>query len=53
MDFDHLNKDKIDNISRMIDNSLSIDTIIDEIKKCELVCEVCHRIRTFNRNKVH
>ena len=49
MDFDHINDDKIDSISKMMNQAVSIDTIISEIQKCELVCAVCHRIRTYNR----
>ena len=25
------------------------ETILDEIRKCELVCANCHAVRTFNR----
>lgn len=49
MDFDHL-VDKTANISRLVINFNSIESIQKEIDKCELVCSNCHRIRTWNRN---
>lgn len=45
MDFDHL-EDKEFNIATM---KSSISRIQEEIKKCELVCSNCHRLRTFIR----
>ena len=51
MDFDHL-----DTATRLcIDfNQLrgSTNKILEEVKKCELVCAVCHRIRTYNRKQL-
>ena len=48
LDFDHL-KNKKYNISRMIHDGHSWASIKKEIKKCEVVCANCHRIRTHNR----
>ena len=48
LDFDHL-KDKSHNISKMVADGLSIDTIMVEAAKCEIVCANCHRIRTHDR----
>jgi hypothetical protein len=48
LDFDHL-KDKKYNISQMIHNGFSWKAISKEIKKCEVVCANCHRIRTYFR----
>lgn len=45
LDFDHLS-DKKYSISRM---NFSIEKVLEEIKKCELVCANCHRIRTEKR----
>lgn len=46
MDFDHIdNKDY--NVSQML--TLSSNTILKEIEKCNLVCSNCHRIRTYKR----
>ena len=46
MDFDHV-KGKTDNIGRMMCRSFK--NIVKELKKCELVCANCHRIRTWKR----
>ena len=48
MDFDHLG-DKFDNVATMVREGYSIEKLIEEIAKCELVCSNCHRIRTHNR----
>ena len=46
MDFDHLPQyEKSFEIAQAWARKLSLDKIIDEIKKCELVCSNCHRIR--------
>mgnify|MGYP001009485643 CR=1 FL=1 len=47
MDFDHINKDKSNYVSCL--KSGNIAKLIAEIKKCELVCANCHRIRTASR----
>lgn len=50
MDFDHLGEsDKEFNISAMIGRGMSLERIYEEAKKCEVVCAVCHRLRTFTR----
>lgn len=48
MDFDHLGG-KINSISRMVLQNVPKNVILDEIKKCELVCVLCHNIRTQKR----
>ena len=49
MDFDHLPQfDKVDHIA-VLANGGSWKKLLDEIKKCELVCSNCHRIRTHGR----
>lgn len=48
MDFDHTQGVKEGNISEM--KSYSIEKILAEVAKCDIVCSNCHRIRTFNRN---
>ena len=45
LDFDHV-RDKEFGISRAIQNGTSLDKIVKEIEKCEIVCANCHRIRT-------
>jgi len=51
-DFDHIgtNGNKTNTISRIINNG-SFKQVQEEIKKCELVCANCHRIRTHNRTQ--
>jgi phosphopantetheinyl transferase (holo-ACP synthase) len=50
MDFDHLDgKEKESSVSVMVQNGVSMDRILAEISKCELVCSNCHRLRTWNR----
>ena len=48
MDFDHLSN-KIMSISQMIHETFSLKNIKKEIDKCELVCVLCHRNRTYQR----
>ena len=52
LDFDHLPKyEKRFSIARAISASTrSWDSIFLEIKKCEIVCANCHRIRTSTRS---
>ena len=50
MDFDHLpGYKKIFNISKYQRQNKSLQQVINEITKCEVVCANCHRIRTFTR----
>ena len=51
MDFDHL-RDKKMNVSRMINSPYSLEEIINEISKCDLLCANCHRRRTWNRGHI-
>ena len=46
MDFDHVRGEKHYSVSQMLGNGFRLETILDEIKKCDLVCANCHRIRT-------
>ena len=45
LDFDHL-QDKTFAISRMVGKRRTMEDIMTEIEKCEVVCANCHRIRT-------
>ncbi|OGM11668.1 hypothetical protein A2V80_02715 [Candidatus Woesebacteria bacterium RBG_16_39_8b] len=48
MDFDHRDrKSKVDSPARL--RSYSFKKFMDEIKKCDIVCSNCHRIRTFKK----
>lgn len=48
MEFDHIGK-KTCNISRLVWDGASLEKINNELKQCELVCILCHRMRTFIR----
>lgn len=47
MDYDHLG-DKVGNVSLLV-KTASLQRVLDEIAKCDLVCSNCHRARTFLR----
>ncbi len=47
MDFDHLPGYKKLSVNGLY--CMAKQKLLDEIKKCELVCANCHRIRTWNR----
>lgn len=51
MDFDHVpgRGQKVAGVSRMVNGSYSVASVEAEIKKCDLVCSNCHRIRTHRR----
>lgn len=47
LEFDHKHrKDKFDSVSQMIKRRLSVKKIAEEIRKCEVRCSNCHRIKT-------
>lgn len=47
MDFDHITENKLNNINQL--RNRNIQTVENEIQKCELVCANCHKIRTHKR----
>ncbi|MFI5397571.1 MAG: hypothetical protein ACHQ9S_18700 [Candidatus Binatia bacterium] len=47
MEFDHCRGEKLFNISDP--GAHSLDEVLAEIKKCDLVCACCHRVRTHKR----
>lgn len=49
MDYDHIDDNKTANVATLISNNRSLEVILSEIEKCELVCANCHRIRTHER----
>lgn len=50
MDLDHLNpKNKTENVSYMLRHKYAVETIQEEIAKCEAVCANCHRLRHYNK----
>lgn len=50
MDFDHVSGKKIGGVGYLA-MSTSTETLIAEMEKCEVVCAVCHRQRTFAHKK--
>jgi len=48
MEFDHI-REKSFSISKMVHDTWSLEHILEEIEKTELVCVLCHRTRTHNR----
>jgi hypothetical protein len=49
MDFDHTRGKKLFGIAHGIHNR-TLEAVLGEIKKCDLVCANCHRVRTYTRN---
>lgn len=49
MDFDHVRDTKRGNVSVLVTGGYSLESILREIAKCELVCANCHRVRTARR----
>ena len=48
MDFDHRDgTTKVSSVTRLINRS--IEVLLAEVAKCDIVCANCHRIRTFER----
>lgn len=47
LEFDHVRGEKKFGFDRAHD--YHIDKVLEEIKKCEVVCANCHKIRTLNR----
>ncbi len=50
LDFDHLG-DKKFGLGNAATSAYSIETVRKEMSKCEIVCAICHRIRTAKRKK--
>lgn len=51
MDFDHVRGIKCFNIGATPNLNPSLERLMAEIAKCDLVCSNCHRIRTWTRQK--
>ena len=49
MQFDHVGGDKRGAVANLVREGVSIETLQDEIDKCELVCGNCHAERTHAR----
>jgi hypothetical protein len=46
LEFDHIQGEKVDGVVRLASQLASISKIKDEIRKCEIRCCNCHRIKT-------
>jgi hypothetical protein len=47
LDFDHINpSEKAFSVARALTDCVAWDRILAEIKKCQILCANCHRIRT-------
>jgi hypothetical protein len=49
LDFDHI-RDKDRSISKLVSSKVKTETIKNEIKKCEVRCANCHRLKTAKTN---
>lgn len=49
LDFDHVSGDKKYNVSDAVKYGCCLETLKDEIGKCEVRCLKCHRIQTAKR----
>lgn len=52
LDFDHIKDLKKFNISEFKHYTNSFKKVVEEIKKCDIVCANCHRIRTVKRKNM-
>lgn len=46
MEFDHVRGSKSDELNALITQRAGLNRIKREVEKCDLVCCLCHRIRT-------
>lgn len=49
LDLDHVHAPKHGNVSDMVRSDRAWKVIMAEVRKCDVVCANCHRIRTFTR----
>lgn len=49
MDFDHVRGEKLTIIAKLRGRSFSLERLLAEVAKCEVVCANCHRVRTARR----
>jgi hypothetical protein len=47
MDFDHIIGEKKKSVSVLVAQNYSTDVVLAEISKCQVVCALCHRRKTF------
>lgn len=46
LEFDHIRDDKVDGVKRLADGLASLERLKIEMRKCEVRCCNCHRIKT-------
>lgn len=46
LDFDHVRGEKYKNVSSLIAQGSSLESVLEEIEKCDIRCANCHRKRT-------
>ena len=46
LEFDHIRDDKVDGVKRLVDGLASLERLKTEMRKCEVRCCNCHRIKT-------
>lgn len=51
LEFDHVRGEKKFSIGEAATLAVPLERIMEEIEKCEVVCAICHRIRTIDRNQ--
>jgi hypothetical protein len=49
MDLDHVRGSKNRNVASLVGSAYRLELIVAELKKCEVVCACCHRVRTARR----
>jgi len=47
MDFDHVRGGKRFNVSEGAASQVTVENLLEEIAKCDVVCANCHRERTY------
>jgi hypothetical protein len=52
LEFDHLGEKRAE-ISRLVEQGLSLRALRNEVRRCEVVCVNCHRRRTARRGRWH
>lgn len=49
LEYDHVKGEKLASISQMITNTVSFETLKEEVRKCDVLCANCHRRKTANQ----
>lgn len=49
LDFDHVRGEKLGDVSHLAGAGVTVEALLEEIAKCDVVCANCHRRRTYVR----